>query len=64
MPCWAGVAPLFDALSSPGSSQGHEILLDVRYKIICTCAQYVTLDNKIKCLSLAVFFLTTPPIKL
>jgi hypothetical protein len=40
MPCWAGVAPLFDALSSPGSSQGHEILLAVRYKSISTGAQY------------------------
>jgi hypothetical protein len=30
---------------------------------ISTSAQYVTLDNKIKCLSLAVF-LATPPIKL
>jgi hypothetical protein len=30
---------------------------------ISTGAQYVTLDNKIKCLSLAVF-LATPPIKL
>jgi hypothetical protein len=31
---------------------------------ISTGAQYVTLDNKIKCLSLAVFVLGTPPIKL
>ncbi len=27
-------------------------------------AQYVTLDNKIKCLSLAVYFLATPLLKL
>jgi hypothetical protein len=34
-------------------------------KSISTGAQYVTLDNKIKCLSIAVFlFLATPPIKL
>jgi len=33
-------------------------------KSISTCAQYVTLDNKIKCLSLAVLFLATPLIKL
>jgi hypothetical protein len=33
-------------------------------KSISTGAQYVTLDNKIKCLSLAVFFWATPPIKL
>jgi hypothetical protein len=33
-------------------------------KSISTRAQYVTLDNKIKCLSLAVFILATPPIKL
>jgi hypothetical protein len=32
--------------------------------IISTGAQYVTLDNKIKCLSLAFIFLATPPIKL
>jgi hypothetical protein len=31
---------------------------------ISTGAQYVTLDNKIKCLSLAAFFLATPPTKL
>jgi hypothetical protein len=30
---------------------------------ISTVAQYVTLDNKIKCLSIALF-LATPPIKL
>jgi len=29
-----------------------------------TGAQYVTLDSKIKCLSLAVFFWATSPIKL
>jgi hypothetical protein len=29
---------------------------------ISTSAQYVTLDNQIKCLSLAVFNLATPPI--
>jgi hypothetical protein len=33
-------------------------------RAISTGAQNVTLDNKIKCLSLAVFLLTTPPIKL
>jgi hypothetical protein len=33
-------------------------------KSISTGAQYVTLDNKIKCLSVAVFFVATPPIKL
>ncbi len=33
-------------------------------KSICNGAQYVTLDSKIKCLSLAVFILATPPIKL
>jgi hypothetical protein len=33
-------------------------------KSISTFAQYVTLDNKIKCLSLAVFILATSPIKL
>jgi glucose-6-phosphate 1-dehydrogenase len=32
-------------------------------KSISTSAQYVTLENKIKCLSLAVFFLATPPNK-
>jgi dynactin complex subunit len=31
---------------------------------ISTGAEYVSLDNKIKCLSLAVFLLATPPIKL
>jgi hypothetical protein len=33
------------------------------HESISTSAQYVTLDNTIKCLSLAVF-LATPPIKL
>jgi len=33
-------------------------------KSISTGSQYVTLDNKIKCLSLAVLFFATPPIKL
>jgi hypothetical protein len=33
-------------------------------KSISTGAQYVTLDNKIKCLSIAVLFLAIPPIKL
>jgi hypothetical protein len=33
-------------------------------KSISTGAHYVTLDNKIKCLRLAVFILATPPIKL
>jgi hypothetical protein len=33
-------------------------------KSISTSAQYVTLDNKIKCLSIAVLFLAIPPIKL
>jgi hypothetical protein len=37
---------------------GHET------KSISNGAQYVTLDSKIKCLSLAVFFLATPPINL
>jgi hypothetical protein len=32
--------------------------------LIPTDAQYVALDNKIKYLSLAVFLLATPPIKL
>jgi hypothetical protein len=31
---------------------------------ISTSGHYVTLDNKIKCLSLAIFILATPPIKL
>ncbi len=40
-------------------------VLALQYKSISTDTQYVTLDNKIKCLSLAVFFfLATPPIKL
>jgi hypothetical protein len=32
-------------------------------KSISTGSQYVTLDNKIKCISLVVLFLATPPIK-
>jgi hypothetical protein len=31
---------------------------------ISNVPQYVTLDSEIKCLSLAVLFLATPPIKL
>jgi hypothetical protein len=33
-------------------------------KSISATAQYVTMDNKIKCIRLAVFVLATPPIKL
>jgi hypothetical protein len=38
--------------------------MNIPPKNISTGAQYVTLDNKIKCLSLAVFFVATPPTKL
>jgi hypothetical protein len=37
--------------------------LGINTRSISNGAQYVTLDSKIKCLSLAVFFLAIPPIK-
>jgi len=39
------------------------LLTAVGMEMLSVGAQYVTVDNKIKCLSLAVFFLATPPIK-
>jgi len=39
-------------------------ILGINTKSISNGAQYVTLDNKIKCLSLVVFFLAITPIKL
>ncbi len=39
-------------------------VLGINTRSISNGAQYVTLDSKIKCLSLAIFFLTIPPIKL
>jgi hypothetical protein len=39
-------------------------VLGINTTSISSGAQYVTLDSKIKCLSLAVFFLAIPPIKL
>jgi hypothetical protein len=39
-------------------------VLGINIRSISNGAQYVTLDSKIKCLSLAVFFLTISPIKL
>jgi hypothetical protein len=38
--------------------------VDLASYSISSGAQYVTLDNKIKCLSVAISFLATPPIKL
>jgi len=40
------------------------ICATVLTKSISTAAQYVSLDNKIKCLTLAFFFWATPPVKL
>jgi hypothetical protein len=39
-------------------------ILGINTKSISNGGQYVTLDSKIKCLSLVVFFLAIPPIKL
>ncbi len=39
-------------------------VLGIYTRSISNGAQYVTLGSKIKCLSLAVFFLAIPPIKL
>jgi hypothetical protein len=39
-------------------------ILGINTRSISNGAQYVTPDSKIKCLSLAVFFLAIPPIKL
>jgi len=39
-------------------------VLGINTRSISNVAQYVTLDSKLKCLSLAVFFLAIPPIKL
>jgi hypothetical protein len=44
------------------SSQWVPKCLEWISKSSSTGAQYVTLDNKIKCLSLAVLFLATPPV--
>jgi hypothetical protein len=46
-----------------GTVQNCKILLTGIYQHL-QGAQYVTLDNKIKCLSLAISFLATSPIKL
>ncbi len=40
----------------------HCLIVVITCKCISNGAQYVTLDNKIKCLSLAAFFSATPPI--
>ncbi len=49
-------------------SMGGDALAGFMQPVVCkrisTGAQYVILDNKIKCLSLAVLFWATPPIKL
>jgi hypothetical protein len=49
-------------------SMGGDALSGFMQPVVCkrnsTGAQYVILNNKIKCLSLAVLFLATPPIKL